>query len=149
MAAVLVLGLGFMAGRWHSASADPRQLRAGLETSLRASLVPELRRQIQQELAGELQTALAKVKADAIDASAAESRQALQQLVAAIRSDRAEDQQSFAGWIEDLRKQHETDFVSLRKDLETVAALTDEQIRAASLKLIELTAVNPPTDNHQ
>jgi len=68
-------------------------------------------------------------------------------LIAAIRSDRAEDQQAAAGWVDDLRKQHDTDFVSLRKDLETVAALTDEQIRAARMKLIELTAVSP-TDTH-
>jgi len=157
-AAVLVLGLGFMGGRFFSASADSRPLRAGLESSLKASLIPELRQQVRQELAGEIDrqiqksgrdfsAALAKAKAEAIEGSTAETSQALQQLIAAIRSDRAEDRQAAASWIDDLRKQHDTDFVSLRKDLETVAALTDEQIRAARMKLIELTAVSP-TDTH-
>jgi len=152
-AAVLVLGLGFMGGLLFSASVDSRHARAEL-----ASLMPELRRQVLQELGGEIDrriekserdfsAALVKAKAEAIEGSTAEAAQALQQLIGAIRSDRAEDQQTAAGWVDDLRKQHDTDFVSLRKDLETVAALTDEQIRAARMKLIELTAVNLP-DTH-
>jgi hypothetical protein len=153
-AAVLVLGLGFMGGRLLSASVDSRHVGAEVVSSLKASLIPELR----QELAGEIDRriekfdrdfseAVAKAKAEAIEGSTAETAHALQQLIVAIRSDRAEDQQAAAGWVDDLRKQHDTDFVSLRKDLETVAALTDEQIRAARMKLIELTAVSP-SDTH-
>src|SRR5438477_10995263 len=146
-AALLVLGLGFGLGRWFSNSADAGQLRAALASSLKASLVPELR----QELAGEFQsrldqfqrdseTALANVKSEVLNASAAETDEALEQLLTLIRSDRAEDQEAVANWVSNLRKQHETDFVSLRKDLETVATTTDDRIRAAQLKLLELSS---------
>jgi len=152
-AALLVLGVGFIAGRWFSPSADPGQLRAGLEQSLKAVLVPELRQQVRQELAAEWQIkldqiqqdVLARVKTEAANASAAEIAQALQQLIAAMD----EDQQAVAKWLGDLRTQHETDYVALRKDLETLASSADEEIRAASMKLIELTALNPTALENQ
>ena len=80
------------------------------------------------------------MKTDALNASAAETDEALEQLLTLIRSDRAEDQEAVASWVNSLRKQHETDFVSLRKDLETVATTTDDRIRAAQLKLLELSS---------
>jgi len=116
---------------------------------------------VREELAGEFQAklaqlqddtsrALAKVKTEAADTSATDTAQALQELVAMIRSARDEDQQMVGEWVDALRKQHDTDFVSLRRDLETVATLTDEGIRAARLKLLELTAVTPSsTDSNQ
>ena len=159
-AAVLVLGLGLGLGRWFSAPPDMGQLRASLENSLKASLIPELRQQVRQELTGQLQiklaqlqqdsnSALAKVKGETIDATTADTAQALQELITAIRSARTEDQQAVAELVESLRKQHDGDFVSLRKDLETVATLTDEGIRAARMKLLELTALTPSADNTQ
>lgn len=157
-AAVLVLGLGLGFGRWFPTAARENQVRSGLESSLKASLLPELRQQVQQELAGEWQArfdrlqqesndALAKVKAEAIDASTAEFTQAGQQLLALIRSQRADDQQALAASLDGVRKEHQTDFVSLRKDLETVATTTDDRIRAAQLKLIQLTSFNPNSDS--
>ena len=159
-AAVLVLGLGIGLGRWFLIGPDAGQLRAGLENSLKASLVPELRQQMRAELASQLQirlaqlqqdssNALATIKSEAIDASAAENAQGLQDLLAVIRSARAEDQQAVSDWVESIRKQHESEFIAIRKDLETVAAFADDEIRAARLKLIELSAldagtVNPP-----
>jgi hypothetical protein len=71
---------------------------------------------------------------------------ALQQVLDAIRSGRAEDQATMAGLLESLQKQHESDLIALRKDLETVASLTEEQIRAARLKLFELTAYTPSSE---
>jgi anti-sigma factor RsiW len=159
-AAVVVLGLGFGLGRWFSVPSDAGRLRAGLESSLKGSLIPEVSHKVRQELAGEFQTqlaqlreetsrALAKVKTEAADTSAADTAQALQELIAIIRSARAEDQQAVAEWVDTLRKEHDSDFVSLRKDLETVATLTDEGIRAARMKLLELTAVTPSSaDNN-
>jgi len=147
-AAVLVLGLGFMGGRLFSSSTHSPPVSRELESSLRAALIPELRQQVRQELAGEIDRqieksnrdfsdALAKAKAESIESSTAETAHALEQLIAAIRSDRAEDRRAAAGWVDDLRKQHDTDFVSLRKDLETVASLTDEEIRQAHMKLMQ------------
>ncbi len=153
-AAVLVLGLGIGLGRWFSVPSDAGRLRAGLESSLKASLIPELREKVRQELAGEIETqlaqvrsenrlALAKLKTEAADTSAADTAQALQELITMMRSARAEDQQAAAESVDAVRKQHDTDFVSLRKDLETVATQTDEGIRAARMKLLELTALTP------
>jgi hypothetical protein len=148
-AALLVLGLGFGFGHWFAA---PN--RAQLQSSLKATLIPELRQELGGEFAANWQAridqftsessnALARVKADAMLASASEMDRALQQVLDAIRSGRAEDQATMAGLLDNLQKQHESDLIALRKDLETVASLTEEQIRAARLKLFELTAYTP------
>ncbi len=151
-AALLVLGLGFGAGRWFSASTDAGQLRASLENSLRATLLPDLRQQIASEWGQRLDqmqasssNALAQVKLEAANASAAQIAQALQPLLVAME----EDQQAVADWVEELRAQHQTDYIALRKDLETVAASADEEFRAARMKLIELTAAEPATEDNR
>ena len=156
-AALVVLAVGAGFGRWLSPAPDAGQLRAGLESSLKASLLPELREQVRRELSADLQArldlvrqestnALALTKAEAVDA-AADTAQALDELLALVRSERAEDRQVVAGLIEEARKQHEADYVSLRKDLETVATTSDDRIRAAQLKLIELSSINPAVDD--
>src|SRR5207248_1738370 len=126
-AALLVLGVGYAASRWFSAPRDPGQLRASLENSLKAALIPELRQELTVEWQSKLdqvqQDLLARVKTEAANASAAEIAQALQPLIAAMD----EDQQAVAAWLEDLRAQHETDYVALRKDLETLATSADEE----------------------
>jgi len=146
-AALLVLGLGFGFGHWFAVLN-----RAELQSSLKATLIPELRQQLGSELAANWQArldqftsessnALARAKGDAM-----ETDRALQQVLNAIRSGRAEDQATMAGLLENLQKQHETDLIALRKDLETVASLTEEQIRAARLKLFELSAYTPTSE---
>src|SRR5439155_16135860 len=121
-----------------SPPADPGQMRAALESSLRASLLPQLSQQVASDWQARLErlqqesgSALSRAKTEAINAAAADTVQAIQQLLALIHSERAEDQEAVAEWSENLRKQHETDFVSLRKDLETVASTTEDRIRAA------------------
>ena len=133
-AAVVILGLGLGLGRW--------------------VILPAMRQEIRHEVAGEWQArfdqlqhdsndALQRVKAESVNASAADAAEALQQLITDIRSARADDQEALERGLDELRTHHETDFVSLRKDLETVATTTDDRIRAAQLKLIELTAFTP------
>jgi anti-sigma factor RsiW len=152
-AALIVLGIGFSFGRWYSPPGDGTKLRGGLEVSLKAALLPELRQQVRQDMANELQlqltqlqqdssNALAQAKAEAINASASDTAQALQEMVVTLRAERAEDRQEVASWVDNLRKQYETVFVSLRKDLETVASFADDEIRAARVKLTELAAAN-------
>jgi len=127
-------------------------LRASFENSLRATLLPALRQQIAAEWGQRLDqmqasssNALAQVKLEAANASAAQIAQALQPLLVAME----EDQQAVADWVEELRAQHQTDYIALRKDLETVAASADEEFRAARMKLIELTAAEPATEDNR
>lgn len=152
-AALLVLGLGVGLGRWFSGTSGAGMSRAALENSLKASLLPELRRQMQQDLGVEWQARfqqlqqetsnnLARVKNEAVEAANTDTAHALQEWIALNRSEREDDQESLVNYLETMRKQHESDFVSLRKDLETVATTTDDRIRAAQLKLLELTASN-------
>jgi len=156
-AAVLVLGIGLGLGRWFSPPAA--QLHSGLESSLKATLIPELRQQLRQELAGAFQSqlnqfqtessnSLARLKTELAQASAADTAQALEQVVAALRSERAEDSQAVATALDELRKEHQAALVSLRKDLETVASFADDEIRAARVKLIELAALNAVGENN-
>lgn len=75
------------------------------------------------------------------------SAQTVEALVS-TRAQQSEDLQMFAAAFRALQENHRDDFVSLRKDLETVAALTDEEIRAAREKLVQLTSVAVPHLEH-
>jgi anti-sigma factor RsiW len=114
LAAAAVFVLGIGFGIGRWVSTN--RLTPAMESSLRASLVPQLREQVLADL---------------------------QRQVASLDSARADEQHATAAWVEELRKQHENDFISLRRDLETVATTTDDRIRAAQLRLLELAAFTP------
>ena len=61
----------------------------------------------------------------------------LQSLPDLVREVGAEDRQAIVAQLERLQAQNTADFVSLRRDLETVAAVTEQEIRRANMKLLQ------------
>ena len=75
-------------------------------------------------------------------------RQVLQGLTAVLDNAREEDRQVFVTLLDQLQDQRTTDYVSLRKDLETLATFTDDEMRQARSKLNHLAAHTLAANEH-
>ena len=151
VAAALALGAGVALGRWSAPAVDSNALQTRIEASVKSSLALELQRQFNADLQSALGTAGSQITNEfrtelnsaltgAVDASAAETQRQLGELVQALNRAREEDRQITFSWIDNVRKQHAADYLSLRTDLETVASLADEEIRRARRSLNQLAA---------
>jgi hypothetical protein len=148
MAAAIVLGLGFGLGWLSKPSApDAAELRAQIEASVKSALALDLRHEISAEIErtssqaqGPSSDALAALEVRLARASETGLRQMLQGLTDVLNNAREEDRHVLATLLDQLQEQRTTDYVSLRKDLETLATLTDDEIRQARLKLNQLSA---------
>ncbi len=151
VAAALVLGAGVGLGRWSAPAVDLNALQARIEASVNSSLAVEVQRQLNSDLqsawgttgvqiTNEFRTQLHNALGGVVDASAAETQRQLGDLAQAFNRAREEDRQVTFSWIEKIQKQHAADYLSLRTDLETVASLTDEEIRRARQSLNQLAA---------
>jgi hypothetical protein len=78
-------------------------------------------------------------------ASEAEMGRLTRGLMEALNNAREQDRQTTQALFETLQQQHETELISIRTDLETLASLTDQEIRSAQMKLIQIAAGNSST----
>lgn len=122
-AACLVLGLGFLAGRW----ASPPAVNAD-----------QLRAELRKEFAGQLDRAMA--------AARTETQQTFQNLATAWAQARQEDQQTTLALLQRAERNHQMDFVSLRRDLETVALFGEQGIRNTRSQFARLTNPGPSSN---
>lgn len=158
IAAALVLGMGFTIGRWSGPAArDTAALREELQASLEKSLVSEMRRQlsadlqtapaanraqITNEFQAQLTGALNQALAGAAEVSSTETRRLLGEFVKVLNEARGEDQQTMLAQLDRLQQRHAADYLALRKDLETVAATTDDELRRTQQGLRHFAADN-------
>ena len=61
----------------------------------------------------------------------------LRSLPELVRTGSEADRRAILAQLERMQTQHTADFISLRRDLETVAALTEEEIRQANYQLLQ------------
>ena len=116
-AAVVVLGAGFLFGRLSApAGVDANQLRTELRN--------EFSDQVQKSL----------------DASRTETQQALETLATAWARARQEDQQNTLALLQRAEISRQTDFASLRRDLETVAFIGEQGLRSTRNQLARLSS---------
>jgi hypothetical protein len=135
MAAVLVLGLGFLGGRLNSSGAA--DLRAQIEASVRSSVQTELTAALLD--AQEQNTkVLHATELRLAQASALERERLWRGFLQVLANARSEDAKAVQAAFQHLQEHNDTEFVALRKDLETLASATDDEIRAARVKLYEL-----------
>ena len=141
LAALVMLGLGLGLGRLlMPAGPSPARVEAAVKASLAAELFEALARvQVQSS------NAIASAELRWAKASEAEMGRLAQGLIEAMDSARQEDRRTIQVLFETLQQQHEAELISVRTDLETVASLTDNEIRHAQLKLTQIAAGNPST----
>jgi len=151
LAAALLVGAGVGLGRWSAPAVNLNELQTRIETSVKSSLAMELQRQLIADLqsawaatgaqiTNEFRIQLNSALAGVVDASAAETQRQLGEFMQAFNRAIEEDRRITFAWIEKIQKQHTADYLSLRTDLETVASLTDEEIRRARQSLNQLAA---------
>ena len=133
-AAAIVLA-AFAIGRISAPAIDAQTLRAELKS--------ELISEIQQGFARvslDSSNALTGLETRIATATANQSRLLADEFVQVINTLRRQDREATEALFTKLQDQYTTDFVLLRKDLETVASFTDDQIRNARQRLYEIAA---------
>ena len=131
-AAAIVMG-AFVAGRFAAPTIDAQKLRAELKSELSAEIQDGFAR-----VAFNSSNALANLELRLVSASLQNSRQLAEEFVHTIESLRDEDRNATEAMFSKLEKQYTTDFVMLRRDLETLASTTDEEIESARLRLYQI-----------
>jgi len=136
-AAVLFAGVGFSAGRFSMGRpVDPQKLRAEIE--------PELRQQLRDELVQTMREELDKSAAATLAASREQTRGMLADYAQKIENAHANDNAVISAALERLASQQADDYVSLKKQLDTVAENTDVSLQRTQNQMVELAGMNTP-----
>ena len=122
-AAAVVLGLGFGLGR----ASGPSPAR------LKDAIVTEVRQQLRQEMRAGLWAASA-------NQAASENRRLFQEVIQALQQKQEDHHRAVLEALARLEEQHVADYLSLRHDLETAAAVADSDLEQKSRLLTRLTA---------
>lgn len=139
MAAAIILGLGMWIGRFSAPPINEAKLRGEIETSLRSAFQEELNVAL-REAKAETANRVAYSETRAAESEALERQQLWSRFLDVLGAARTEDNRAVQALFREYQKQHGAEFVALRKDLETLASMTDEQIRQARLNLVQLAA---------
>jgi anti-sigma factor ChrR (cupin superfamily) len=136
-AAAIVLAAGFGLGRMASAASGVEQARAELRQEF-----AQLRSQ-QAEL---LHAELSKAATDTLVASGEQTRALLADYATALELKLGDDQDAIYSALNKLDTQRLADYVGLKKDLDTVAVLTDAGLRHTQQELIQLADATQPAN---
>jgi len=131
-AAVVVLSVGFAFGRMTAPATDIAKVRTTLE--------PEFRQLLREEV----QKAAAATRAT----SREETQGLLADYTDALEQTLAQDDDAIFAALDRIESQHNADYVSLRKDLDTVAVLTDASLRRTQQQLTQLADITPVADSN-
>ncbi len=136
-AVVLFAGFGFSAGRFSMARPmDTQKLRAEIE--------PELRQQLRAEFVQTMREELDKSAAATLAASREQTRGILADYAQKIENAHANDNAVISAALERLASQQADDYVSLKKQLDTVAVNTDVSLQRTQNQMVELAGMNTP-----
>jgi len=137
-AIVLFAGVGFSAGRFSMARpVDPQKLRAEIE--------PQLRQQLRAELVQTMREELDKSAAATLVASREQTRGMLADYAQKIENARANDNSAISAALDRLDSQQADDYVSLKKQLDTVAVMTETGLRRTENQMVELAGMTTPS----
>jgi len=133
----MLVATGFFAGRISSAS-DARQLRAAIE--------PAIRQELKQEIAQSLRTELDKTTAATLAASAEQAKAIVADYAREAEARNAATASDIYAALDQMESQRVADYVSLKKDVDTVAVNTDAGLRETERQLVLVAdAAHPPT----
>ena len=122
-AALLMIALGFALGRSAGTSAQD---------------VAALRETLREEMAQIVESQIGEFRAATLAAANEQTRAALDEVVNYCEARRASDQQAIANTLSRMDDARAADYVSLRRDLETVALNSDVGLRQTRQQLVRL-----------
>jgi hypothetical protein len=143
-AAIIVGGVGFIAGRVTSATGDMAKVRAALAPEIQAQ-VRSTRAEMQQEFAQMLRRELDKTSEATVATAGEQTREWLADCVATLEAQRAEDNRNVYANLEQMQTQGAANYLQLKKDVDTIAVNTDAGLRHTE-QLIQLADLNQPKD---
>ena len=141
-AAVLVLGIGFGFGRLSGGALTQQAIAATVKQQVRDQLRSELQAAL-DPVRGATDTFHAGLRRELASATPAlwpaiETPGQVQQILASYQQRQDENQRLLLTLIARVRQQHEADYFSLRHDLETAAAVADDDLRENKQQLNHL-----------
>jgi hypothetical protein len=146
LAATLALAAGLLIGRITvPKAANPNEIRASVEASVRSSLEAEMRGAL-EDLAARTSNQVSASELRVANASALETQRLWRGMLDVLNTTRTEDARAVQALLRRYQSQHDQEFVALRKDLETLASMTDDELRQARFNLIQLAASSSPKD---
>jgi len=134
-AAAIFLCAGFWAGRVASAPANVEKVRVAIE--------PQLRKQLRQELAQEFHEALDRTATATLAVAGKQARTLLADYATVFERKRIAENTAIASALDKLGQQRFADYLSLKKDLDTVAVNADAGFRSTEQQLIQLADYTP------
>jgi hypothetical protein len=143
-AAIIVGGVGFMAGRVTSATGDMAKVRAALAPEIRAQ-VRSTQAEMRQEFAQLLRRELDKTSQATLATAGEQTREWLADCVATLEAQRLEDNRNLYASLEQLQTQRAADYLQLKKEVDTIAVNADAGLRHTE-QLIQFTRLNQTED---
>lgn len=157
-AVAALVAVGFIVGRSSTPRVNIEALRADLERSLVPAVVAEVRSDLQRafeeqamanverasaqvplQLQQQIERELAQWSARDVRRSQ-EIARLREELFRVIQEAREADRRATVALVEQVRRQHAADYVALRRDLETVASVTEDEIKRARLDWLQVVA---------
>ncbi|PYI86891.1 MAG: hypothetical protein DME26_08040 [Verrucomicrobia bacterium] len=165
-AAAVLLFAGFGFGRAMSPTPpNAAMIRAAIEPSLKSSLETDLRQRLAREFEDkwqadlatarvkllveykkQLQSELAGAADTTLAAALAEAQRLLAEFSNAETEKRVEDKQALLTVLKEMETKRLTDNAALRKDVETMAVLTELAFRSAQQEMVQLASDRIPAD---
>jgi hypothetical protein len=126
-------------GRWAAAAAIVALAVIGAMNILATKReVKQLRAEVQAQAQRELNAALVKVTEQASKSASAEAQALVAAVVQKLEEKRISDQQTILAALQKLNTQRLTDYVKLRKELETVALFSEVGLQHAENQISSL-----------
>ncbi|MCL5098171.1 MAG: hypothetical protein M1608_11720 [Candidatus Omnitrophica bacterium] len=130
IAALLVLGTGFIFGRFSAPAApDLKTLQAALEPALKPALAADLRQALRADLLAQWQKVFQADRA---------------RLAAQLKQIQSAQYEALDAQVQELESQRLMDYVDLRRDLETLALATQTALQRAQGQLVQLAVLTQP-----
>ena len=159
IAALLMVAVSYGVGRLSAASAiHGKALRTEIANTVKSSVDAELRQKIRQEFIPDLQAAaaaahsqfandLGQLRTDLsalVATTASDLTGDMQRLLAVYETKSIKNYQTLVTALQELDSKQTTDYASLRKELETVAVLTQDSFVRAQQQIVQLADYTQP-----
>jgi hypothetical protein len=125
------------------------ELRSSVEQSVRASLEPEIKSKFaaqQSETIENLRSELAKIRENAATISRASNRELLDSITEITSDTRSKDREFLISALQQLEEKRSSEMAALRKELETVAVLTEANFKKAQQQIVQLASFSGEND---
>ena len=117
------------------------ELRGSVERSVRASLEPEIKTRLALAEAGAMErmrSEMAQMREKTLASAQADNQQLLESLTKITARARSEDREFLMNTLQQIEDRRSNELAALRKELETVAVLTEASLKKAQQQIIQL-----------